>query len=217
MGSAANQDESPAHRVKLGAFQMSATSITVGQYEAFCNDAGAQMPAEPLYNPGWAKKDLPIVNVSWMNATAYTHWLSRRTRKKYDLPTEAEWEYAARGGKEGAKYPWGDQWDAKKCANSAPPNRLSAPAPVGSYPANGYGLRDMPGNVWEWCKDWYGNRYDVKDADNPKGAEYSQWRVVRGGSWDSDKPDVFRCAHRARDIPGGFMDGNLGFRVVLRG
>ena len=214
MGSTERTNEQPIRRVTVSSFSMCKYDITVGQYEAYCKDTGKQMPDAPNFDPNWSKKVHPIVNVSWDDANGYCRWLSQKTGKTYDLPTEAEWEYAARGGLEGKKYPCGDEWDKSRCANAT--NSGGGTVAVGSYPANGYGLNDMSGNVWQWCKDWYATGYDSNDTDNQKGASSGNWRVLRGGSWGSSRPDIFRCAVRIGDNPGG-RGRDIGFRVALRG
>ena len=208
-------DEQPVHSVTLDSFSMSKHEVTVRQYESYCKDTGKQMPEAPTFNTNWSKKDHPVVNVSWHDAMGYCRWLSKKTGKSYDLPREAEWEYAARGGLEVKKYPWGDEWDASKCTNSVSPNRSNGTSSVGSYPANGYGLCDMSGNVWEWCKDWYGeDYYKSSPSSNPLGPTTGEYRVLRGGSWDYYDPDGFRCAVRGRSRPASRVS-SLGFRPVF--
>lgn len=216
MGSNTGQaDEKPIHSVTLGSFSMSKYEVTVGQYESYCKDSGKPMPDAPSYNTKWSRKDHPVVNVSWKDAMAYCKWLSKKTGKSYDLPTEAEWEYASRGGLAGKAYPWGDEWDEEKCANSVGSNNLKGTMPVGSYAANGYGLYDMAGNVWEWCKDSYGSDYySSSPSVNPPGPATGEYRVLRGGSWDYFNPGFFRCAIRFRSKPANWVDG-IGFRPVF--
>jgi len=136
--------------VNLDGYWIYKYEVTVAQYRKFCNETGSNMPEAPSW--GW-QDDHPIVHVSWDNATAYTQWAGVR------LPTEAQWEKAARGT-DGRAYPWGNEWDATKCANSVG-QRLSSTKPIGSYPSDTspYGALDMAGNVWEWCADWYDGNY----------------------------------------------------------
>ena len=209
MGSNDQPDEKPIRRVTLSSFYMSKTEITVGQYKRYCEATGEKMRDAPYFNKGWSKLDHPIVNVSWADAKRYCAWAGVR------LPTEAEWEYAARGGLKGKKYPWGDEFDGSKCANLVSPNGLSGTVSVGSYAANGYGLHDMSGNVWEWCSDWY-SVYNPSDTNNPHGSTSGAVRVLRGGSWDDATPDNFRCAYRYFNYPDIRYD-DFGFRVVSRG
>ena len=208
-------DERPIHRVTLASFSMSKYEVTVGQYEAYCNARGKQMPVVPDFNPAWSKKDCPIVNVSWEDVKGYCRWLSEQTDKSYDLPTEAEWEYASRGGIEGKEFPWGDTWDASKCANTVGTNIVNITVKVGSYPANGYGLHDMSGNVWEWCKDWYGAKYyNSSPSNNPQGPTAGEYKVLRGGSLCFNNPNYFRCATRNKFISSS-MYIYYGFRPVF--
>ena len=161
------------------------------------------------------------MNVSWNDAIAYCKWLSEKTKKNYRLPTEAEWEKAARG-EDGHIYPWGDDFDSKK-ANTEESGigdtsdigkfSNSDPALSGDSP---YGCADMAGNVWEWCNDWFSkNEYQGragKSVKNPQGPEKGQARVLRGGSFDNYHWNV-RCAVRVRLNPGS-SNVNWGFRVA---
>ena len=149
------------------------------------------MPTAPSW--GWTD-DHPIVNVDWNDAQDYCNWAGVK------LPTEAQWEKAARGTN-GRQFPWGDTWEAGKCANSVGSNRLQSTAVVGSYPQGGspYGALDMVGNVWEWCED--------RDYAN------SEWCVLRGGSWFNYLKDNFRVSCRDSDAPA-CRDDYLGFRCA---
>jgi formylglycine-generating enzyme required for sulfatase activity len=216
-------DETPAHEVTLNAFQIAKTETTVAQYMA-CVDAGACPPpawkeanASDYYKSlgaGLSGSDYPIVGVSWDNANAYAKWLSQETGNSYRLPTEAEWEYAARGGADTA-YPWGNAI-GKGNANcgSECGDKFEYTAPVGSFTANGYGLSDMNGNVWEWCQDWYASDYYASSpASNPKGAASGTARVLRGGSWFI-LAQLVRSARRSYSTQDGRYS-NIGFRLVL--
>ncbi len=206
MGSDANDDEEkPSHKVSLDSYYIYKTPVTVKQYLAFCVATGHTKPKAPSW--GW-KDDHPIVNVNWEDAKAYCNWAGAQ------LPTEAQWEKAARGP-DGRTYPWGNDWDRSKCANS-----LLSTAPVGSYPsgASPYGVLDMAGNVWQWCADWYDeNYYQNSPSRNPAGPPSSPdgYRVLRGGSWVIVDPVRFRCAIRGWGSPDfGYLD--FGFRCVVR-
>ncbi|MDO8684313.1 MAG: SUMF1/EgtB/PvdO family nonheme iron enzyme [Armatimonadota bacterium] len=172
-------------RRELDTFDIMKHPVTVAQYRQFCEATDRKMPNAP--NWGWQDSH-PIVNITWYDAAAFAEWVGA------SLPTEAQWEKAARGT-DGREYPWGNEWDASKFAC----NKEST-QPVGSYAsgASPYGCMDMAGNVWEWCADWY---------DSSKRA-----RVLRGGSWgyyDSS----YRCADR--DGSGPSYDwGNYGFRLA---
>jgi formylglycine-generating enzyme required for sulfatase activity len=199
-------DEQPPRQVFLEGYWIDRLLVTVAQYRQFCQATGREMPLAPDW--GWYEHH-PVVNVSWGEATAYAKWAGKR------LPTEAEWEKAARGP-EGRRFPWGDEWDPKKCSNSS--NSRST-QPVGSYPsgASPYGLLDMSGNVWQWCMDWYDESYyRIAPSRNPTGPAAGRHRVLRGGSWECDKPGYFRAARRdyKHFVPDG-RDNYDGFRCVI--
>jgi len=179
-------------RVWLDEFQIMKYPVTVIRYRVFCSATGRAMPPAPSW--GWLYNH-PMVNVSWQDAAYYADWAG------LSLPTEAEWEKAARGA-DGWVYPWGNEWDAGKCANSVN-KALPRTEPVGSYPAGAspYGCQDMAGNVWEWCADWY---------DNTK-----RERVLRGGCWCASDSEYFRAACRGGHYPA-YRNYNYGFRCVLR-
>ena len=191
MGSEATHAK-PRHRVHLDHFYVDAMEVTNAQYTSFTN---ATKRAEPLY--GNLKKfngsSQPVVGVSWFDADAYCKWAGKR------LPTEAEWEKAARATT-GRSYPWGDKWDVSR-ANGE--NKLGATTPVGSYP-NGvspYGIHDMAGNVSEWIADWYSEDfYQRSPKENPQGPESGTERVVRGGSW-FNPPYTLRSWYRSNSTP----------------
>ena len=173
----------PVHRVGLDGFYMDAHEVTVGQFREFVNQSGYsynRWNEVAKYSPG---DDYPMVYVSWNDATAYAKWAGKR------LPTEAEWEYAARGGLVGKRYPGGDEMthDDANYSGTGGKDKWSQCAPVGSFEANGYGLYDMAGNVWEWCQDWYGKVYYSSSATkNPLGADSNPGskRGLRGGALD---------------------------------
>jgi formylglycine-generating enzyme required for sulfatase activity len=170
-------DEKPRHRVHLDGFYIAKYQTTNALYKRF-------MEATSRPAPGyWTNRDLngatqPVVGVSWDEADAYCKWAGKR------LPTEAEWEKAARGT-DGRQYPWGDQWDAGRVSSRAG-DPGGKPLPVGSYAkdASPYGVHDMAGNVWEWVADWYAMDYFRRSPErNPQGPESGGTRVMRGGSW----------------------------------
>ncbi len=191
----ARLDAWPSRPIFVDAFYLDKNEVTNDDFARFTTASGHANP--------WHWKDgqipagqgkMPVYNVSWQTAVAYCNWASKR------LPTEAEWEKAARGGLDRKLYPWGDEFGPKKGGrfgdgrvDSGPkmahygfPN---GPAAVGSYPANGYGLYDMIGNVWEWTADWYERNYYIEaPAKNPKGPETGMYRVIRGGGWNDEEP-----------------------------
>ena len=155
--------------------------------------------------------DYPMYYVSWDEAMEFCRLLSNKTGRTYTLPTEAQWEYAARGGNknEGAKYAGSNMIDAVAWYKD---NSGSSTHIVGSKRANALGIYDMSGNVWEWCKDWYADSYVSYDTNNPVGPSSGSSRVLRGGSW-YDSASVCRVANRGLYSPGS-RDYDLGFRVV---
>jgi formylglycine-generating enzyme required for sulfatase activity len=156
------------------------------------------MPAAPDFNPGWSNEQMPIVNVRWDDAQAFCAWAGGR------LPTEAEWEYAARAGSTEARY---GSLDDVGWSNSG-----DQTYPVGEKRANGFGLYDTLGNVWEWVNDWYDEKYYKNSpSQDPAGPASGELHVLRGGSW-IDSPREVRVSIRSRIIsPAGF-DSTSGFR-----
>ncbi|MDP6598855.1 MAG: formylglycine-generating enzyme family protein, partial [Candidatus Poribacteria bacterium] len=213
----------PVHKVKLDGFYMDSHEITVGQFKRFLKQSGYKPEAvkagwdiNKLWNEvkKWSPTDEhPVVYVSWNDATAYAKWAGKR------LPTEAEWEYAARGGRVGKRYPWGDDHKvARDYANYQGTGGKDkwgrTTAPVGSFKPNDYGLFDMSGNVWEWCQDWYGSDYYSKSpAKNPPGPGTGRSRVLRGGSWLNRSTSYLRVAYRLSNLPTG-RNNDCGFRCV---
>ncbi len=202
--------ETPQHKVYLDAYHMYKTEVTVAQYRKFCTATNRKMPTEP----NWKWQDThPIVNVNWSDAKAYADWAG------VALPTEAQWEKAARGT-DGRIYPWGNDWDSAKCAvnwsNSGAKNKTEGTHSVGSFPmgASPYGAMDMAGNAWEFCADWYGvNYYKNAPVKNPTGPATGagETHVLRGGSWYPDK-STYRGAFRGHGNPD--RGGNIGFRCA---
>ena len=167
---------------------------------------------EYLHDRKWNAPNFPVVGISWYEAEAYANWLSERTGHQYRLPTEAEWEKAARGTK-GFKYPWGEQFDKNLCNSFEA--RLHRTSPVGIFPKgkSPYGCFDMAGNVWEWCSDRYNKKYSANSSDkNPKGPSDCADRVLRGGCWSSNTRNC-RSADHYRNDPRN-RDGSLGFRIL---
>ena len=210
----------PVHTVTLDAFYMDVHEVTVGQFKQFVNQSGYDWwPDRPdnlnrwnevaKYSPG---DDYPMVFVNWNDATAYAEWVGKR------LPTEAEWEYAARGGLEGQRYPWGDKLTGNDTNYFATGGRdqWQYSAPVGSFEANSYGLYDMAGNVGEWCADWFGkDYYSNSPAKNPLGPETGSGRVLRGGGWSSVTDTGMRVDRRGFSTPPNGRRNYYGFRCVI--
>ena len=196
-------DEKPQHTVTLDGYWIYKNDVTVAQYQAYCQATGTAMPKDaPFW--GW-KKDHPMVMVTWTEARAYAQWAGGH------LPSEAQWEKAARGT-DGRSYPWGNAWDEDKCNTLQPYT-----TPVGSYPANAspYGCLDMAGNVWQWCEDRYRfDYYKTAPATNPTGAQTGDSHVMRGGSWKNGTPGYFRCACR-NQIYFAYRLESLSFRCVI--
>ncbi|UCD83481.1 MAG: SUMF1/EgtB/PvdO family nonheme iron enzyme, partial [Deltaproteobacteria bacterium] len=222
-------NELPVHNVCISAFAMDLHEVTNAEYKA-CVDAWVcSAPGNSgsftrgFYYGNPAYDNYPVIYVNWGQAAAYCSWAGKR------LPTEAEWEYAARGGLSGKRYPWGDSitcadacysrfntsydcWDYGGLDNDT--------HPVGSYSANGYGLYDMAGNVWEWVNDWHSGTYYQYCVDNiivndPPGPGSGSDRVLRGGSWYFI-PDNLRASQRGGDFPTT-QGSSMGFRCVSSG
>ena len=207
-------NELPVHTVYLDAFYLDIYEVTNAQYGKFMNATGHSAPRY-WNNSSYNAPEQPVVGVSWHDAVAYAEWAGKR------LPTEAEWEKAARGGLIGKRYPWGDEapdaggvYRANYYAgdNSAADGYEYA-APVGSFPSNGYGLYDMAGNVWEWCADGYDSSYYANSPrNNPLGPGSGSSRVLRGGSW-FDITYHLRVSYRSYDDPTRTYY-YVGFRCV---
>jgi formylglycine-generating enzyme required for sulfatase activity len=213
MGSDTGQDnERPIHRVWTDAFLLAPCQVTNADYARFLKATKDQPP--PFWDdPNFNHPDQPVVAVSWFEAVKYCEWLSTTTGRSYRLPTEADWERAARSGAEGKLFPWGD----------APPEQLpdyqkrwkNGPEPVARQAPNAFGLYDICENVHEWCSDWYQpDYYAISPERNPPGPEAGQRRVSRGGSW-RHHIKATRCAARS-SIPPEFHYADYGFRLACR-
>lgn len=234
------EDERPAHRVFLDEFCVGVYPVTNDQYAAFLRDSKHRLPAvrqlprivtqdqEQTFrelaapyvwragDPPGDRGEHPVTLVTVDDALAYCEWLARKTGLPVRLPTEAEWERAARGGTDGTQYPWGDEIDATR-ANylaDAGSKQHRGTLPVGSFPPNQYNLFDAIGNVWEWVADWYqpdvytgGVRY------NPAGPATGMLRVVRGGAWVVHEANMLRTAYRHK-VPADTYAYSIGFRIA---
>ncbi len=226
-----DDDEKPAHKVALKDYYISRYEITVKQYREFCEMTDRPFPAAPSHTrdprtgedwyyehdnvKDWVWKDnYPIVNVSWNDAKAYCDWLADFTGRKYRLPTEAEWEFAARGGVKSKGYDYSGSNDASEVAWYDETTDESGLRPVGTKKPNELGIYDMSGNAWEWCADYYApDYYSQSPKNNPQGPETGLFRVIRGGSWYYGE---WMCRVYTRDGPRPMeKNWNYGFRVVL--
>ncbi len=189
-----DSDEKPVHWVSLNKFAMSKYEVTFAEYDKFAEATGRKKPSDH----GWGRGNRPVIDVSWHDATAYAKWLSQQTGQQYRLPTEAEWEYAARAGTT-TKYWWGNQIGSNKanCWNSVCGDSFKHTAPVGSFAPNPFGLYDTVGNVWEWTCSEYESKYTGKEQRCVKSAGRF---AVRGASWFSGARGA-RSAYRFRDSP----------------
>ena len=249
------KDERPVHEVCVDDYYIGKYEVTVGEFREFFNKSGYRTEAETgggvFYwtgkkwkkdsrknweSPGFSQTDNhPVVGVSWNDAQEYMKWLSKKTGRKYRLPTEAEWEYAVKSGGKKVRYAWGNgepYIKGKKAANIADESAKKKfgwmgswegyddgyvyTSLVGNFEPNELGLYDMTGNVWEWCSDWYSSDYYKKSqsqSHNPEGPSSGSGRVVRGGGWN-DFPRSVRASDRGRQWPDSRSD-ILGFRLAF--
>ncbi|MEM4360130.1 MAG: formylglycine-generating enzyme family protein [Candidatus Bilamarchaeaceae archaeon] len=225
MGSCIVEDEEPIHEVYIDSFMICSDLVTRAQFVTFLNTMMIKNERDTVYlylnifnRMSKVKKedgiyiaeegfeDHPIVCVNWYGAHAFSLWVGGR------LPTEAEWEKAARGGLKSKVYPWGNKAPDPNLANFG--EHIGFTSPIRKYPPNNYGIYDVAGNVWEWCADWYNKEYyKISSKKNPQGPEAGTDKVIRGGGWAYEAGDL-RCARRGRAWPriGGT---NIGFRVVF--
>jgi len=223
--------EKPVHEVCLEGFDIAKYDVTVGEFSRFVEEINYVTEAERgggcyVYDgiswsmnskaswrsPGFTQEvSHPVVCVSWSDAVQYAEWLTRKDNKSYRLPSEAQWEYAARGGGRIERYAGGDDVDALAWYSA---NADGTTHPVGQKKPNSLGLYDMSGNVWQWCADWYSQSYYRQGPRNyPKGPSEGKKRVFRGGSWFYDARGV-RASYRDF-APADYRSSYLGFRLVL--
>jgi formylglycine-generating enzyme required for sulfatase activity len=200
---------SPTHPVSLDPFYMDIYEVTNKQYYDYCMETGHKLPEfwnMEIYKSGLGFPDHPVIGVSHSDATAYAQWAGKR------LPTEAEWEYAARGGLNDISYYFGEKADHTQ-ARYHDPEAEKGPVQIGSYSPNGYGLYDMSGNAWEWVSDWFGEAYYKESPEkNPAGPDRGTFKVFRGGGWHSGPGCI--TVHRRNALPEHWVDFAGGFRCV---
>lgn len=202
-----DEDARPVHLVQLSAFWIGKLEVTREQYEQFVKATGHPLPRH-WKNKLLSMPNCPVIGVSWHDASAFAAWAGGR------LPTEAEWEYAARGGTS-RRYPWGDEEPDPVRAVCHLDVGFGGTKAVGGAKegASPFGALDMAGNVFEWCADWYGERcYAASPRENPKGPAQGDLRVIRGGAWIS-LPDACRAAARAK-LPPASKSTLVGLRMV---
>jgi formylglycine-generating enzyme len=241
MGAADGQpDERPVHRVRVSEFFIGRFHVTNDEYARFVRATGHPAPdvrGLPLFATGerearfrefaapylWqnaepptGRGNHPVVLVTYDDAVAYCGWLSVTLQRPVRLPTEAEWEKAARGGAEAMKYPWGNEIDPSCCNYLSDPSTMEqrGTRPTGTYPPNPFGLCDVIGNAWVWIADWYSSDYyGGSEAADPHGPSSGGLRVVRGGSWITDNVSMLRTAYR-HAVPPDSYAYSIGFRIV---
>ncbi len=204
-----DSDEQPAHKVYVETFSMDKYEVTVGQYAAFLQAKGIDPPSDWKTMNQSVHQKRPVANVDWADAFAYCKWAGKR------LPTEAEWEKAARGTDD-RLYPWGNEAPTPLHANFGKSdwNNHGVLAPIGTFEAgkSPYGMYDMAGNVWEWVSDWYDyDYYKTSPSQNPAGPSSGGTKVIRGGAWNSN-PRAMRSANRSLISPTD--QGLDGFRCA---
>jgi len=204
-----HEDERPPHRVWVDEFQLAICPVTRAEYEAFIDATRHEAPHD-WSHPAFVRGDLPVVGVSWFDAVAYCAWRSTQERRTVRLPTEAEWELAARGGQE-SLYPWGEGIPGWIPHGGRGP--LQAPWPVTLGAPNDFGLLGIATNVHEWCADWYDAGYYRRSPDrNPAGPDQGVRRVARGGAWRHAQT-LCRVTLRSRLDPC-LRYNDFGFRLA---
>lgn len=203
-------DERPVHTVEVKSFYMSATEVTLEQYDAFCDAIGRPEPNDS----GWGRGQMPVSNVGWEEATAYCRWLSQQLGMELQLPTEAQYEFAARGGIQGHGYRYSGS-NYLDDVGWFVGNAQGRPHRVGSRMPNELGIYDLSGNVWEWCSDWYHSSYVGAPASDSSWEDQDMntpYHVVKGGSWNSSSYNC-RVSVRNDGTSTGWVN-SAGFRLV---
>ena len=205
--SAGITDWQPEHKVKVDSFYIDKYEVTNRQYHEFCTKTGNPLPefwGSPIVKCSLEYPDHPVVGISFSDAMKYAQWARKR------LPTEAEWEYAARGGLPDSNYPWGNQIDSTLVNYG---KKYKTTLKVGTFKSNGYGLYDMGGNVWEWTMDNYGHDYYAESPlNNPKGPSTGRFKVIRGGSWHSGAMCIQN--YYRNGLSPSWVDFAVGFRCA---
>jgi formylglycine-generating enzyme required for sulfatase activity len=234
------EDERPSHRVYLDEFCIGVYPVTNDQYAAFIRDLKHQLPAVRqlprivtpdqeqsfrelaapyVWRAGDPPRDRgahPVTLVTAEDALAYCQWLSRKTGLPVRLPTEAEWERAARGGVDGLRFPWGNEIDPQRANYLADPSskQMRGTRPAGLYAPNAYHIFDVIGNVWEWVADWYQpDIYTDRLRHNPSGPQSGVLRVLRGGAWVVHEERMLRTSYRHK-VPPDTYAYSIGFRIA---
>lgn len=218
-GESQSKDGLPTHNVKLSAYRLGVTPVSVALWTEYCKSSGESMPDPPAYG---LQLDHPIVAVSWNDIMGvdgnggFCAWVSEIAGYRFTLPTEAQWEYAARGGQSDMQYPWGNTFDRRKLWCSVIElGDVGTPASLkrnSNVFRNAYGLIDMVGNVWEWCLDGYAP-YSSSGQTDPIGESPMNYRCIRGGSFFDFDPKTFTCANRGGNVAKTF-GYNTGFRLA---
>ncbi len=226
MGTSSNDYTGPAHRVVISRpFYISKYEITFDAYDEYCKETKKNKP----FDEGWGRGDRPVIHVSWYEAVQFCNWLSKKYRLKqcyeninnkwicnfnadgFRLPTEAEWEYAARGGNKTKGYSYSGSNDCSE-AGWYSGNAGKKTHPVGEKKPNELGIFDMSGNVWEWCNDW-SKRYSPEAQTDPRGETEGTYKTLRGGSWNNSEK-AMEITTRLCEWPAPDETFHTGFRVA---